>query len=73
MPQKRPITALNVNYTILTLGVLILVTALSWFFEGRSSYSRPLDTEYVASTTTVIETLQSMHAQSYLTRLTLGG
>ncbi|CEL05867.1 hypothetical protein ASPCAL06979 [Aspergillus calidoustus] len=55
LPQKHPITALNMNYTILILGALLLAMALSWFVEGRSSYAPPLDTEYVPTTTTVIE------------------
>jgi hypothetical protein len=43
------------NYTVLILGALLLAMALSWFVEGRSSYAPPLDTEYVPTTTTVIE------------------
>ncbi|KAJ0414466.1 amino acid/polyamine transporter I [Aspergillus carlsbadensis] len=52
MPQRHPITPLNMNYTILILGALLLAMALSWFVEGRKSYSPPLDTEYASTTTT---------------------
>jgi hypothetical protein len=54
MPQRHPITALNMNYTILILGALLLAMAVSWFVEGRNSYSPPLDTEYASTTTRTV-------------------
>ncbi|KAL2838651.1 amino acid/polyamine transporter I [Aspergillus pseudoustus] len=45
IPQRHPVTALNMNYTSLVLGALLIGMALSWFVEGRGSYAPPLDTE----------------------------
>ncbi|RDW81577.1 uncharacterized protein DSM5745_05134 [Aspergillus mulundensis] len=55
--QSHPISALNMNYTILVMAALAVAMALAWFFEGRTLYSPPLDAEcaLVGTTGTVVE------------------
>ncbi|KJZ71615.1 hypothetical protein HIM_09009 [Hirsutella minnesotensis 3608] len=40
-PPKLPVTASNMNYCIVAFGVILLIAALTWIFDGRRNYSGP--------------------------------
>ncbi|KEZ46730.1 hypothetical protein SAPIO_CDS0006 [Scedosporium apiospermum] len=42
IPQSHPITSLNMNYTILVMGVFMIFMTVSWFLEGHKLFKLPV-------------------------------
>ncbi|KAJ5398806.1 Amino acid/polyamine transporter I [Penicillium sp. CMV-2018d] len=41
IPQSSPVTSLNMNYTVLIVGVFLIIMALTWIFVGRKVFQPP--------------------------------
>jgi len=41
-PNFIPVTALNMNYTVLVYGGTFIFSSLAWFFYGKATYRGPL-------------------------------
>ncbi|KAL3455343.1 amino acid/polyamine transporter I [Aspergillus heterothallicus] len=48
IPQKHPITVGSMNHTVTVIGAITIAMTLAWVFEGRKSYSPPLNPEEYA-------------------------
>jgi choline transport protein len=45
-PPERPVTSENMNYAVAAFGVILLISGMTWIFDGRKNYSGPrLDVE----------------------------
>ncbi|KAF8487943.1 amino acid transporter [Gautieria morchelliformis] len=44
LPTERPVTALNMNYAIVTIGGMLLFTLLAWALYGRHHFRGPVKT-----------------------------
>jgi hypothetical protein len=40
-PPEIPTTALNMNYCIVAFGVILLIAAMQWIFDGRKNFTGP--------------------------------
>ncbi|GAM36589.1 hypothetical protein TCE0_018f05789 [Talaromyces pinophilus] len=45
IPQSHPVTAVNMNYTVIVMSGFAIVMSLAWVFEGRKLYSPPRNEE----------------------------
>lgn len=41
LPSLSPVTPQNMNYTSAAVGVIMLISALTWVFDGRKSFTGP--------------------------------
>ncbi|GAA5939946.1 uncharacterized protein JCM15063_004352 [Sporobolomyces koalae] len=42
-PPVRPVTGSNMNYAIAVFGFVFIVSAITWFLQGRKNFSGPRD------------------------------
>lgn len=47
-PPELPVTSSNMNYCIAAFGVILLISSVTWIFDGRKHYKGPL-VEFVDS------------------------
>ncbi|KAG5978794.1 hypothetical protein E4U55_005940, partial [Claviceps digitariae] len=40
-PPQIPVTANNMNYCIVALGIMFLIAGATWIFDGRKHYEGP--------------------------------
>ncbi|KAI3321118.1 amino acid permease [Xylariaceae sp. AK1471] len=40
-PPKTPVTPENMNYAVAAFGVILLISGLTWIFDGRKNYKGP--------------------------------
>lgn len=40
-PPEIPVTPDNMNYCIVAFGIILLISGLTWVFDGRKNYTGP--------------------------------
>jgi hypothetical protein len=40
-PPELPVTGENMNYCVVAFGVMVLIAAFQWIFDGRKNYTGP--------------------------------
>ncbi|KAL7622654.1 hypothetical protein AAE478_008167 [Parahypoxylon ruwenzoriense] len=49
-PPELPVTSSNMNYCIVAFGIILLISVLTWVFDGRKNYKGPhVDVQGLAS------------------------
>jgi hypothetical protein len=40
-PPKRPVTSSNMNYSIVAIGIVFIISVVQWLVDGRKNYTGP--------------------------------
>ncbi|KAK6948815.1 hypothetical protein Daesc_010586 [Daldinia eschscholtzii] len=55
-PPEIPVTSENMNYCIVAFGVILLISVVTWVFDGRKNYTGPhVDVEGLESVEAILE------------------
>ncbi|RAL05475.1 uncharacterized protein BO80DRAFT_398059 [Aspergillus ibericus CBS 121593] len=57
IPQSHPVTAVNMNYTVLVMGCFVIAMGLGWIFEGWKFFSPPVNDEAVVAASGALDGL----------------
>lgn len=55
IPQKHPVNAENMNYTVLLWGAVVILCILGWFIDARKSYE-PTSFQELAEASSFLQT-----------------
>ncbi|PWY95325.1 hypothetical protein BO94DRAFT_553237 [Aspergillus sclerotioniger CBS 115572] len=72
IPQSHPVTAVNVNYTVLVMGCFAIAMGLGWVFEGRKLFSPPVNDEVVVATSSTLDGLDVAEEEVIIDGITNG-
>lgn len=48
-PPQLPVTASNMNYCIVALGIVFIVSLFQWSVDGRRNYTGPQELQWEAT------------------------
>jgi hypothetical protein len=62
-PPNREVTASNMNYAVVGFGVMIIISTVQWFVDGRLNYKGPTFDEFAFATIEGRDEVERGHPQ----------
>ena len=59
-PPQKQVTGTTMNYCVVAFGIIMVISALQWIFDGRKTYQGPRVTLQVIDQEIVTETADTM-------------